>query len=90
MFLVEKTPAENTTIGVDLSGLREIIGGETVASAVVTATGDVVESYAIDDHRVRIRLRGGVAGTDYRIVLTATTSAGHVREIACVLSVRRK
>lgn len=95
MFIIEKSPIEETTIGVDVSAMREFVAGETIASVLVTATlagvtADVVENSAIDGLIVRVRLSGGVAAKDYGITVLITTSGGHVREIVFQLHVREK
>ena len=89
-----KQPREETTFGIDLSGFREIIAGETPESIVVECTIDgesapgIIVDDELDGNEVRIRVQGGDHGDNYVITVLVTTNAGHVRQADVVLRIR--
>ena len=95
-FYFTKQPREETTLGINFSGTRELQAGETIFSAAVEITQaglpveDVLVSHAIAGARVLVRVRGGEDGKDYKITVLATTNAGHVREVDAVMAVQEK
>lgn len=90
-----KQPSEEFTIALDFSGDLET--GETIASKTVTAsdladssdqTATIIVSSSIDGSRVRVRVRAGTNGHDYKITAVATTNLSQVYEHEVIMRVR--
>mgnify|MGYP005844759495 CR=1 FL=1 len=90
-----KQPSEEFTVALDFSGDLET--GETVASKTVTAsdiadgsdqTAAVIVSSSIDGTKVRVRVRAGTDGHDYKITATVTTNLSQVYEHEVTMRVR--
>ena len=89
-----KQPSEEFTIALDFSG--DLDTGETLSSAVVTATDSagtdvtatIVVSDAVSGDTWAVRVQAGTAGSDYKITVVVTTSTGQVYEHEVMMRVR--
>lgn len=65
----------------DFSAIDEIsVGNETLASATVTCSpsGLTIGTPSVTTTEVQVEIRGGTAGTTYRVLIAATTSGGSI------------
>lgn len=100
---IVKHPAESILFGVDFSPLLaagESLSGVSPIAAV--PPGLAIGSEAVNTAEfandvggtvpvgqgVRFRAADGIAGTDYTLTVTATTTAGNLRVVVCLLQVR--
>lgn len=72
---IRKYPNEHRDYRFDCSYLPEIVGGETIDSAVYTEpAGIVIHSIAIDGNVLVLNVSGGTAGTNYFVDIDCTMS----------------
>jgi methyl coenzyme M reductase alpha subunit len=88
-----KTPAERKNYSIDFEewlNTGETVTTFTYSSTPVDATPAVIDAYAIavDGLSVGIYVSGGIAGTNYKIDVIATTSTGQIKEDVILFSVR--
>jgi hypothetical protein len=62
----------------DFSEMEELVGGDTLVSAVVTSSpsGLTIGSPSVDGSKIEFQVTGGTAHTVYSISCLATTSSG--------------
>ena len=98
-----KHPAESILFAVDFSKLLAAgeslsgVGAPAASPSGLTITGPIVNTSAFDNDEggsvtigraAQFRIAGGVAGTDYTLTVTVTTTAGNTRIAVCLLQVR--
>lgn len=85
-----KQPAENKDYQFDWDAFLDPTSGDTIGSAVVTATpsGITLGSQTINPTNVTQFISGGVDGTDYKITCKITTAQGRIAEAEIFISVR--
>lgn len=76
-----KLPGDSRLYQIDFSNIDEILDGQTISSATVTATpsGLTLGSPTISGEAlVIVAIHGGTAGTLYQLKVTANVSGGSV------------
>ena len=75
-----KQPAETLDYDIDYS--QWMVPGDAIGAATATpdGTGLEVVSVFINQQSVKLWVRGGNAGTTYKITITATTDDGRIKQ----------
>lgn len=75
-----KQPAE--TLDYDINYAEWMVAGDSIGSATATpdGTGLEVVSVFVNPQLIKLWVRGGNAGTTYKITITATTDDGRIKQ----------
>lgn len=84
----EKQPAEIQDYDVDFSPWLQRLGDAAVSHNVSAPAGITVASSTLQDGRVKVWLREGIHGSNYKVTIRIGTAAGRVKEAEIAIRVR--
>lgn len=87
----EKQPADVLDYDIDYSEWLVELDEVATAQAAVAPTGAVaIDSIVVEPTQVKVWLSGGTDGSTYKITVTATTSAGRIKQDEFRLKVKER